>query len=399
MTKKKILSSMIFIFVGFMICIGLVFAYRTFVSWQKWLWIEPITVMKPRAPSGFRNQFSSLESSHIRYIKEFSVLTLPEKNGPVFSISESPNEEQLLVVYANGTLIQWDIEEQLALRQFTVSGSSSRAVFSADGSRLLVPDGDFLGYTVWDVINGTVIYCDMVDDCPYEHEKDMATMSDYYLLANGKAVLSVGSANRFDVDTFGYPTEHDSSGVLFRCDPNNALFETLSSAFPQKIILSPSQQYVAYTMGNGDICIYEFANLAGWDPQAGQEIYRRPFRNQYYDLNGTNGGTRDLDIDPHNRWLAVLTDQNLAVWNMNQFFFPEKFQISLSGQNTMSFSRSGSYLAVGGDDGLKFYEPEKGSTPSLFIKGVQVTAIYFSRDNGLLIWGDKEGKIHIWGQW
>jgi hypothetical protein len=122
--------------------------------------------------------------------------------------------------------------------------------------------------------------------------------------------------------------------------------------------------------------------------------------------------TRDFRFSLNNEYLIWLTANELIVWcnggNNNQldFFLREP----LMGGNVVAVDRAGRWLVVGGETGLKFFDLKAAYaqfeeaervlpvTPiEEFETDSAVTSLYFSRDNRLLIWGDAEGNVHLWG--
>jgi WD40 repeat protein len=101
-------------------------------------------------------------------------------------------------------------------------------------------------------------------------------------------------------------------------------------------------------------------------------------------------------MDPTRRWLAALTDQEMAVWDMQRLLFARQLSLSVSDGTDIAFDQEGKLLALGTKRGITIYDVEQAKQVAEFNVG-EVTAIYFTRDNRLLVWGDSEGNLHLWG--
>jgi len=62
----------------------------------------------------------------------------------------------------------------------------------------------------------------------------------------------------------------------------------------------------------------------------------------------------------------------------------------------MCFDRTGQILAVATKNGIMVFNLAEKKLIEEYQVG-EVTALYFTRDNRLLIWGDAQGAIHFWG--
>lgn len=389
---------------------ALLFAIQcAFSSWMAIEWykakntleIQPIDVVRVAPISEFMDQFNDVDNS-ARWMKEFAVISPTEKNGPVAAISESPDRKQVLVVYANGTVLRWDIEKHTVLSQFTVTGAPMKAMFSTDGSRLLIPGGDMKGYEVWDTDQGNIVYCELAPNCPYEFQFQSEWKDDLYLSPNGKMGFSVDNGG-VAFEPFGYEnTDYALHTRVTWCNDLTVLKDGWQDRLfigLHKISLSPSQQYIAYAVEYGDICIFDLPSFIHWDPETGQQLFSSPRKWQHHAIPGAEKHTRvrDLKFAPQNRWLAALTDYSLTIWDLTDAFAAPKVSEKSPSPNTvMTFSRSGHTLIVGGQNGLRFYDYLWGNPAVFFIETASVTALYVSQDNQLLIWGDDDGNIHLW---
>ncbi len=106
--------------------------------------------------------------------------------------------------------------------------------------------------------------------------------------------------------------------------------------------------------------------------------------------------TSDLAIDDTRTWLARLTDKELIIYDLRRMIFPRHMKIPISNGNLLAFNHSGNLLAVATDDEILMFDIAKREQVASF-DTVEATALFFTHDDRLLTWGDKNGMIHIWG--
>ena len=102
----------------------------------------------------------------------------------------------------------------------------------------------------------------------------------------------------------------------------------------------------------------------------------------------------DAQIDPTGRWLVVARGaktQVLSLENGKELLQIEELNPALS------FDRIGELLFVGADNKLAIYSILKGSK-IIEYDAPGITSLTISEDNRLVIWGDQQGKIHVWGK-
>lgn len=120
--------------------------------------------------------------------------------------------------------------------------------------------------------------------------------------------------------------------------------------------------------------------------------------------------TQDFFFSYNNQYLVWLTENEVAVWLLEE----QKANLILieevSGGNVAAVDRSGRWLVIGTENSLIFYDLEERYTrykengelpivePDRIIEtSNSVRSIFFSLDNTMLIWGDDEGQVHVWG--
>lgn len=171
-----------------------------------------------------------------------------------------------------------------------------------------------------------------------------------------------------------------------------------NTSIMQRITVDSSDMYIAYMFDNGVICVKELSHWTGIDINNWKEIdYPSvPYDVIRYRLSGGNANSKDLIIASTRTWLSALTDKELAMWDLRRLIFARKLNIPVTDGNVIAFDRAGKLLALGTKRGITTYDTEQGKQIAEFNVG-EVTALYFTRDNRLLVWGDAEGNIHLWG--
>ena len=86
--------------------------------------------------------------------------------------------------------------------------------------------------------------------------------------------------------------------------------------------------------------------------------------------------TKFAAFDPTRKWLAVITENELAVWNLQNFFFPLQINKSTIGGTTLAFDWSGKVLALGTTGGIQLFGVEQSKLLAE-IEMDGVTALFF----------------------
>ncbi len=82
---------------------------------------------------------------------------------------------------------------------------------------------------------------------------------------------------------------------------------------------------------------------------------------------------------------------------LQNLLFRIGLDISLNGGELLAFDRTGEILVVAAGEKLIFFDLKRNKQVAEYALETEVTSLYFSRDNRLLIWGDADGNVHLWG--
>lgn len=329
-------------------------------------------------------------------IKSFAAIT-PDVG--VIRISEDPDRKYFQVVYTDGAFRRWDIQtgENLEVYDFLVANES--AVFNANGSLLMMP-----GDVTWDTQAG-VILCRRGDGkCPTHAslEDDEGWRLDP--VRRIKISYWSYSAVWYSVDK----TFTDSLGVhngglgcwdyVADYDP----FEgepKVGSPRVNGITVDSSGTYLACALQSGAVIVRDWS--LSFDRHIGKFGENATKDDPYihllrYNLPNRPADVKEMEFDPSRTWLAALTDQHLVIWDLRRWFFANHLEASVSDGYVISFDRTGKLLALGTKQGITLYDVERAKKITTFEVG-EVTNLYFTRDNRLLVWGDADGNLHLWG--
>ena len=102
----------------------------------------------------------------------------------------------------------------------------------------------------------------------------------------------------------------------------------------------------------------------------------------------------DAQIDPTGQWLVIARGDKTRVLNLNSGNTLLQFDVS---RPVLSFDQTGKLLFVGSGNKIAIYSIESAEKIVEYDTS-GITSLSISEDNRLVIWGDKEGKIHVWAK-
>jgi WD40 repeat protein len=106
---------------------------------------------------------------------------------------------------------------------------------------------------------------------------------------------------------------------------------------------------------------------------------------------------KDLQFNATRTRLAWLTGERVVVIQLQNLLFRIGLDISLNGGELLAFDRTGEILVVAAGEKLIFFDMKRNKQVAEYALETEVTSLHFSRDNRLLIWGDADGNVHLWG--
>lgn len=333
----------------------------------------------------FTFEYNLISLLNIKHIQEIGTLGLADTSYAIIALSSTP-DGNLQAIFSNGTYVQWDLGSQKEIVRYDfVAATQTGTNFSADGKRVITPGNideakSPIGYQVWDTQTGQMIECANSSlKCPID--SPYSASDGLYLGPSGVLVIEyTGGSITGDMG-------EESSIVHFN-------FGNFSDEVNvQKVSVDTSSKYIAYVLDNRVVKVQDLEPFFSFGDSS--PISSKHLRSLKFQLTYLNSYTKALIFAPTNSWLAALTNRELAVWNLDQPFFSRHFSLTIKDGYTTSFDRTGDILALGTAKGITFFDVKTGQKITDFDIGT-VTALYFSRDNRILIWGDLQGNIHLW---
>jgi len=365
------------------------------------VWYRALLKIEPLSPEIARpiqhtQEYAELSPETVVDMAEVAILPSPEDSQGVVAVTQADTDGQLLAVYGNGKSHRWDLGNLKSVAEFDFLSASPKGVnFSTDGTMVItpgrvVPPNLLNGYTVWDTRSGDILKC-WGPHCEDGDPDD----ADYFDLG----ILLDPSGN--------WIVEYGGSAIEAEAINTNVVVikELYDHGFNRDkrvswITIDPSGQYLAYAVEEGQIKVYTtqgFLDPISLDQSSppGKNIFVGSRTYGKYDAKAEIQ-TKNLAIDFTRTWLAWLNGENLLVWDMRRFTSSPHIEIPIANGSSMAFNQSGDLLAVGMDSGILIFDLEKGEKISQ-IEFSKVSSLYFTRDNRLLVYGDRSGTIHLWG--
>jgi WD40 repeat protein len=114
-------------------------------------------------------------------------------------------------------------------------------------------------------------------------------------------------------------------------------------------------------------------------------------------VKGKEGDIQEVvaaQFDPTGYWLAFIRGDRVSVWQADK----EKLYLEEDMINAVNlrFDRTGQRLIVAASDKIVIWDLE-GKNKIVEYDAPGISALSISDDNRLLIWGDTQGRAHIWG--
>jgi WD40 repeat protein len=155
-----------------------------------------------------------------------------------------------------------------------------------------------------------------------------------------------------------------------------------------RVALDETGGLLAVAFRQGIVRVYGFQGPANLDVRYRLELGNRTF-----------GPLRKVDaitFDPTGSWLAMLRSEQLQLWELRSSQREPSLVTQVESAKKLAFDRSSTVLIVGTNRSLLFFELSSGKLLASYPTPT-VTSIALSPDGRLVLWGDAEGTIHIWG--
>lgn len=334
----------------------------------------------------------NIEDTDITTLKELAIYQVSDERVPILDIAQSIETGNITSIDQNAVLYSIDLDKENTDILFDFHHPElTNAFIDNEGSIVLIlykdNSGQYIAYEIRDIQNGQKI--------------------EGYTNVHGswtRMVLDPSGAY-----SFSYETEKSLTIIVspinpvYHVDGPDLYLATDKDQLSSISDIAGDQygDYLAVAFQNGKIII---GNIEWGDfLDGGLKI------NDLFVENSIKG-SRDLFFSYNNQYLVWLTEDEVAVWLLHEQTAKLNLREKISDGNVAAIDQYGHWLVIGTDNSLIFYDleeqftsyAENGELPiSLPTRIVEtsnsVRSIIFSMDNTMLIWGDDEGQIHIWG--
>jgi WD40 repeat protein len=152
--------------------------------------------------------------------------------------------------------------------------------------------------------------------------------------------------------------------------------------------LDITSRYAAVAFEQGNIRVYRLIGDSAFDLFYRVELGERNGKHE--------GATRSLAFDATRSWLAILREGNLSIWDLrlgrNQLYLSMP---SRTGK-LLTYDPLGTFLLIGTEDTLNILDLHSKMILEQY-PTTGLSSLAFSPDGRMVIWGDEQGMIHLWG--
>jgi WD40 repeat protein len=352
----------------------------TFGIWlSQYQRIKPIKAAALMESFPFSENFSPISVDQLKSIEERFLLSVSSIDDPILAVSQRMNGN-ILTIDSEGWLTEWCWEEGTGWRVCQQSdmkyARSGWVNFSDDGSFVVLPKGydgeDVSGYAIW-----STQYNEIVREDP-DTQFDWYYTSGFYLSQNGNIIVDYGAGTLFYVSNW-------ADRISYADD----LFNFVKEEYPVigRVVIDPDEEFLAIAFEKGQISI--------GDIEEGNYLGNS---RQYYLLEeGETTEIKDLQFNSTRTCLAWLSGERLVVIRLQNMLFKISLDVTIDDGRLLAFDRTGRILVVATGDSLLFFDVKKNKQIAEYSVDIEITSLFFSQDNRLLIWGDAEGNVHLWG--
>jgi WD40 repeat protein len=295
-----------------------------------------------------------------------------EHDGPVYSVSFSPDGSKLATGSCDNSACIWDVRTSMELQKLTHDACVRSVSFSPDGSRLATGGDDGTAH-IWDAASG----------------------KELQRLADGDMIVSVS----FSFDGSKLATAAFNNFVCIWDAQSGAMLKKLT--YDNTIIGS-----VSFNSDGSKLAICSSEGITVVDVSSGVELYRlvdNAYRSLQFASFSPDG--RSLAAAGHDKSYKSV----IIVWDVASKRVLQRLHFN-GGilENPISYSPDGSQIAGGSDDGIvHIWDAASGQEIQEFVQEGSVTSVDFSPDGSKLVSGSYEkdgdgmalndyGAAYIW---
>ena len=346
--------------------------------------------ISPVDSNAFTTKFSPLNNQTILSLEEIAGFSSAEYYLPVRTIRYSVLTDQLLIAFEGSSqILGWYVNsKELAFQSKPQSPNFKPISLDKEGKILLgaVDSGQekLFGIGVWNMENGQLIEC-----IAYPCDENAITISSGYPAAkldpDAKYVVTFDDSSYGASEILG--SELDG-GISYVNSPDADYWWTIGD-----IAIDTNNDRLAIVFQEGRIWLDEVAH--------NNRLIIGPFGFYIPIANGKKNDLQKIyaaEFDPSGRWLAVVRGDRLLIYRVGKYGgrLVSQFSLGHEGPRILNFNPTSEFLFIGGEDIIRVIML-KSQEQLVDIPAGGVTAMTISDDNRLLIWGDKQGVIHIFG--
>lgn len=336
-------------------------------------------------PNEFTKTYEPLREEKVSSLVEMTSLSSPSFSSPLLKVGYLSEDNIVVGVYKNeGTVVGWKADTaDIAFNHELGIVSSKALLLIASGENLVGPmdhvfklnslnqNIEYLnGIALWDVRTGILIQC-----IAYPCQKNSGLQHGFLGLAidlNGERLAF------FDESGVGLSSLSGNAPVLdYTINAEDASYSWRIGS----VAFDSHNHRLAVIFQEGRVYVSNIENPLNYQIIAKGE-------------KGDIVPITDAQIDPTGRWLLVARGNKTRILNLENGKVLLQIEVS---NPVLSFDRTGELLFVGAGNKLAIYSIVK-SLKIFEYDAPGITSLAISEDNRLLIWGDQQGKIHVWGK-
>lgn len=352
--------------------------------------ISPTRTPPPQGAQTVLPRGTPLGPSTAEHLSELEPLSSAAGNGPVVGLHFSSDTQVLQAVYGgSGALVRWDMHSRSIISEHLLGISTGNSLrFDTLGALLLGAttsderspadlgaDMYLSGVEVWDTQSGESLYC-VVRPC----EETDGTTVQY-------PSLSIGA----DMNTRGtWALDYSSTAISFDDLRGNGRERTLLLEDPDhslriaNVALDATGARYAIAFRQGSFTVRHnwsgaLSSLLAIGLSTGV---------------GENVAVPDMSFSSGGKYLAAIMEEDLLVWELGPLSGSKVMTESVPGAFLVLFNPTDELVAVAASDSILVFDlGERSLAASLSAPGL--TSMAFDSANYLLLWGDRQGVVHL----
>lgn len=336
-------------------------------------------------PNDFTKLYDPLNHETVSLLSEARLLSSPELDSPLLKVGYIPEDNIVVGVYQEGgTVAGWKVDiEDIAFTHALGIVTSKDLVFVAGATKLVgATEHNFKrdiynqnieyinGIALWDVYTGAVIDC-----ITYPCQGNTNPRDGF--LGSSVDVNGIWNATYWEGSISLLNLSDKSINLYYDINPEDASYQWQIGSV---VFDSVNERYAI---------IFQEARIYVSD-------IKRPL--DYHEIAGGVEGDvitiSDAQIDPTGNWLVVARGSEVRVLDLDNG--DVLLQIDITDP-ILAFDRTGELLFLGANDKLLIYSIANGAKVSEY-DASGITSLAVSEDNRLVIWGDVDSRIHVWGK-